>query len=106
MFEWLIKKRKQAQRVEPHISNVPAWHLSAMARAATDRERLIAAGVTHAKWVHSGGEGCGSTENNALHRSLSGRRYSLKAGVKVKRKTLWPGEELGCRCIGVPEIDL
>jgi len=76
-----------------------------IASSIETKANLLRAGITTATWQYTSGGCCGGDpEVDALHRSLSGRQFSLKDGMKVGKRHIFPAQEDECRCRAVPVI--
>jgi SPP1 gp7 family putative phage head morphogenesis protein len=67
------------------------------ATASITRVRQEEIGITHAIWMHSGGD----KHPRPKHLKANGRRYDIKKGLKIGDNGEWvfPGEEVGCTCV-------
>jgi hypothetical protein len=77
-----------------------------------DRSRQSELGITEAVWLHSGAPcladakkpSAGEAREDSLHKEVSGKRYIIKEGMFIDGRWVWPGEEMGCKCISNPVI--
>ena len=67
------------------------------ATAMMDREKQASLGITHATWLYSGAP-CAAAED-AEHQAADGRKYVVAEGLLVGGRRIWPGYDLGCKCV-------
>jgi hypothetical protein len=69
--------------------------------ASVTREHQLSLGITEAIWIHTGAP-CGVGPEFAIdaeHRAANGQKYSVRTGMLVNGSYVWPGADVGCKCI-------
>ena len=75
------------------------------ATAAFQRIRQTEAGITRARWIHSGAGKHPREEHVAFAAGkLGGPFYDVDKGAFLEGEWVWPGTAIGCRCISKPVI--
>lgn len=76
------------------------------ATATVARVRQQEAGVTKARWLHSGGGKHPRPEHVAFAAGrLGGPFYDPARGAYLEGRWTWPGTEINCRCVSRPVIE-
>jgi SPP1 gp7 family putative phage head morphogenesis protein len=68
------------------------------ANAVVQRARMQELGITEAIWLHSHA----GKEPRPTHVAMNGKRYLISKGMwdSAVKKWIYPGELIGCRCVG------
>lgn len=77
------------------------------ATSLMERERQSSIGITEAIWLYSGAPCMTNTKaptlesqkQNTDHLAANGKRYTIADGMLMNGQRVWPGHELGCKCI-------
>jgi uncharacterized protein with gpF-like domain len=76
------------------------------ATATFARVRQQEAGITQARWLHSGGGKHPRPAHVAFAQGkLGGPFYDITKGAYLEGKWTWPGMEINCRCVPRPVIE-
>lgn len=76
------------------------------ATATIARVRQQEAGITQARWLHSGGGRHPRPEHVAFSAGrLGGPLYDPAKGAYLEGKWTWPGVEINCRCVSRPVVE-
>ncbi len=82
--------RRRAARIALDQANKATANLA--------RVRMIEAGITEARWLHSGG----SNEPRPEHVAFSGKTYDVRKGAFLEGEWVWPGTAINCKCVAIP----
>lgn len=80
-----------------------ARHVANRSTAIMNNARQLKLGITHAIWRYSGAP-CGGAKQNAAHKRLDGKRFSIAKGILVGKRRTWPGMDAECKCVQSPII--
>jgi len=81
--------------------------LSFYIRHQSNLARLRKLGITHAIWIYANAPcmkdpshpTAADVQQDAAHCSANGKRYEISKGLFVDGKWIWPGLEVGCKCV-------
>lgn len=73
--------------------------------------KMIGAGLTEGKWLHSGAP-CHASyppteedlKRDAAHRAVNGKRFPLSRGMIIDGQATYPHTERGCKCVTNPMV--
>ena len=77
--------------------------VNSRATALMHSTRQLNSGITHAIWRYSGAP-CGNARQDAAHKRLDGKRFSISKGMPIGKRRTWPGQDEGCKCLQQPVI--
>ena len=87
--------QQRASAISRHVNN--------RATSLMQNARQLKLGITHAIWRYSGAP-CGGARQDAAHRRLDSKRFSISKGMLIGKRRTWPGQDEGCKCTQQPVI--
>lgn len=90
-------------RLDKHRIAELARFISNRATVAMQRERQLALGLTHCKWLYSHAICAYGKDWSPImdrqHKEADGKVYEISKGLLIDGRYTWPGWDEGCKCV-------
>ena len=89
-----------------------ASHVHNRATSIMATQQQVDSGIQEAVWMYSGAPCYPNTRSpspeqvalDAAHKAADGQRYRVGEGLHIAGQRVWPGREMGCKCLSRPVV--